>query len=433
MAAVLRWFLAVAALAAPALPPAARAQATDARNRALIILDASKSMNEDAGNGGTRLDAAKQAVHELLDRLPPGARVGLRVYGSKVSQASRAEGCRDTALAIPVGPLDKGAMRSAVDGLNGTGRTPIGRSLLAAPGDLGTAPGRRTVVLISDGGDNCAPPDPCKAARRVAQQGLQMSISVVGLQVTPRVRRQLRCIARAGGGSYVDVQDAGKLGDELAAALARAFRSYEPTGTKITGGPTPQRALALGTGLFLDSIATEQTRYYAVDVPRGKRLVTSATAVPPRGMQGSGNFNVELTDAAGDNVDLDASGVSAADGPSGSTVPLSVRTEGLVGGTLPAGRYVLKVAVQNRGGTLDPVPIPVEIAIQLLGPGEDPGVARVPGKLATPTPTPKDKPAGEDASGDEGGVSWPVYAGVGLGGIAMGLAAAAVLGRRRRL
>ena len=33
--------------------------------------------------------------------------------------------------------------------------------------------------------------------------------------------------------AYVDVQDASKLGQELAAALARAFRSYLPSGTPL--------------------------------------------------------------------------------------------------------------------------------------------------------------------------------------------------------
>jgi len=111
-------------------------------------------------------------------------------------------------------------MRDTVDGpWRARGRTPIGASLLATPDDLGSAEGRRSVVLVSDGGDNCAPPDPCKAAAQVAKQGVDLSISVVGLQVNERVRKQLECIARAGGGSYVDVQDAGKLGQELAAAL----------------------------------------------------------------------------------------------------------------------------------------------------------------------------------------------------------------------
>ena len=92
-------------------------------------------------------------------------------------------------------------------------------------------------MLVTDGGDNCAPPDPCKAAEEVAKRGVEMSISVVGFQVNDRVRRQLRCIARAGGGSYVDVDDADQLGGELSALLSRAFRSYEPTGTEVEGGP----------------------------------------------------------------------------------------------------------------------------------------------------------------------------------------------------
>ena len=99
----------------------------------------------------------------------------------------------------------------------------------------------RAVVLVSDGGDNCAPPDPCKAAAKVARGGVDLSISVVGLQVNERVRRQLQCIADAGGGAYVDANDPDALRDELLAALARAFRSYDPTGTPVEGGPTPRR------------------------------------------------------------------------------------------------------------------------------------------------------------------------------------------------
>ena len=70
-------------------------------------------MNKDAGNGGTRLDAAKQAVSELVDRLPAGAPIGLRVYGSKMAETSREEACRDTELTIPVGPLDKEQLDAA--------------------------------------------------------------------------------------------------------------------------------------------------------------------------------------------------------------------------------------------------------------------------------------------------------------------------------
>jgi len=86
---VVGWLLLLAA------PAAARAQTTDTRNRAVIVLDASKSMNEDAGNGGTRLDAAKKAFGELVQRLPEGAPIGLARLRLQGRRVSRAEACRE--------------------------------------------------------------------------------------------------------------------------------------------------------------------------------------------------------------------------------------------------------------------------------------------------------------------------------------------------
>jgi Ca-activated chloride channel family protein len=407
---------------------AAHAQTSDTRNRALIVLDASKSMNEDAGNGGTRLDAAKRAVDSLVDRLPEGAPLGLRVYGSKVSEVSRAEGCRDTELTVPVGPLDKQALRGTVSALTGKGRTPIGSSLLAVPGDLGPSEGRRSVVLVTDGGDNCAPPDPCKAAERVARRGVEMSISVVGFQVNDRVRRQLRCIAEAGGGSYVDVGDADKLGDELAALLSRAFRSYEASGTKVAGAPEADQAPSLGAGLFLDSAADEQWHRYAIDVPAGRRAIVSATAIPPVGSEGTGALDLQLGDRAGNVIGGDTRLLQGASGLNigAGTVSATVRSRRQD----PPGRYIVSVQVTgDYGGE-----VPVEIGIQFLRPGETVGLVRAPGALGAPTPSPTPRarataapPASEDSSGLGG---WLVVAAIGVAAVAVGLTAATVLGRK---
>jgi Ca-activated chloride channel family protein len=431
--------LVLAVAAALLVPPVARAQTTDTRNRAVIILDASKSMNEDAGiaklRGGSRLDAAKQAVGELLDHLPPGVPLGLRVYGSKVDEASRAEACRDTELTVPVGPLDKSRTRSTVNALQGKGRTPIGNSLLATPDDLGSAAGRRSVVLVSDGGDNCAPPDPCKAAARVARQGVDLSISVVGLQVNERVRKQLECIARAGGGSYVDVQDAGKLGDELAAALARAFRSYEPAGTKVAGA-TSQAAAAssvLGPGEFQDAMKPGDERWYTVDVPAGRRLMASVTAIPSKEAAGQSALATELIDPSGRTVDSDSEVMYGKDaGQAGRVRSQGLKSAGF-GGTAdaPGGRYRIHVKIEDDG--MDPLPIPLELGVQVLKPGEAPGLVREPGKLAVATPTarPHAKATATAAPRDSGGgVAWVFVIIVAAVGLMVGLAAAMLGGRR---
>ena len=232
------------------------------------------------------------------------------------------------------------------------------------------------MVLISDGGDNCAPPDPCKAAAQVAKQGIDLSISVVGLQVDPRARRQLQCIAKAGGGSYVDVPDADKLGDELAAALARAFRSYEPSGTKVTGGTAQSQPTALGTGLYQDVITPYGQRWYAIDVPAGRRLVTSVTEITSIKAQGEAEFHVRLLDPAGQEVHFDSELIEGRESVSGRAQTFSPRMEAAAGSRLPAGRYLLEAEIAQGTGKIDPLDIPLEIGIQLLKPGEDPGLVR---------------------------------------------------------
>lgn len=428
--AAVRWvvLLAVLALVAPA---SAAAQ----QNRALIVLDGSLSMNKDAGNGQTRLEAAKAAVHELLDKLPAGSQLGLRVYGSRLNHTTPARECRDTELEIPVGPLDKQAFGNAVDALKAKGMTPIGNSLLATPGDLGTAPGRRSVVLVSDGGDNCAPPDPCKAAAQVAHQGISLAISVVGLQVDPRARRQLQCIARAGGGAYVDVQDAGRLGDELAAALARAFRSYEPSGTPVTGGPTSARATPLGTGLYQDVIHPYGGRWYSIQVPPGRRLVTSVTEIASFKAQGTAEFHVRLLDPHGNQVDLQSETIQGRESTTGRAQTYSPRMAGPAGATQPPGRYALQVEIAKGNNTIDPIDIPMEIGVQLLKPGEDPGLVRnnggAPLQAPKPTPTPRATAMASSSGGSGSGVSSGVVLIIGVIGLVVGVAAAMSLGRRR--
>ena len=428
-------FLCLVALLLIAAAPA-RAQdepAPEERGEALLILDSSKSMNDPTGSGGTRMDAAKAAVDKLLEALPEGAPVGIRVYGAKVAETTRAEGCRDTELVVPVGPLDKDAARARVQALQGKGRTPIGNSLLAAPEDMPDRGRPRTVILVSDGGDNCAPPDPCEAAREVARQGLNLKISVVGLQVTDRVRRQLQCIADAGGGSYVDAADPEQLADELSAAFARAFRAYEPTGTPVEGGPSPEQATPVGTGLFLDELRRGAPRWYSVEVKPGERLFATATAVVPRDGSGVARMDVDIR-PEGQEVQA-GRGETLVEAPRqsehGLTRTASARTFAPIGEDeeLPPGRYLVGVILQHD---FEGPAIPLEVALETLGPDERPGLLREPGTLpdkATPTPTATPSPAPEAT---EGGTDVPLVAGASAAGLLVGAVGGFAALRRRR-
>jgi Ca-activated chloride channel family protein len=57
----------------------------------LLLLDVSGSMNERMSSGQTKFAAAKRALKQVAESLPPGTEVGLRVYGSKIAEPQNKE------------------------------------------------------------------------------------------------------------------------------------------------------------------------------------------------------------------------------------------------------------------------------------------------------------------------------------------------------
>jgi von Willebrand factor type A domain len=425
---------AFACLALFAAPPAAPAQDAGERPSVLLVLDASRSMRAPAGDGsGSRMEAAQRAVAEVLDTVPDEAPLGLRVYGARVAGQGRAKACADSELVAPVEAGGRDALRSRVDALEGKGRTPIGRSLLATPGDFPGDGRRHQVILVSDGLDNCAPPSPCAAARRVARQGVSLSISVVGFALDEEARRQMRCIARVGGGTYVDADDTDKLREELLAAFARAFRDYEPSGTEVEGGPDLASAPRLGDGLYQGELRAGEPQTFAVELADGERLFAAGTLVVPRDVGGDGTFRLAPLDQAGEEIDFRQRGFDAVATVSGAVTTLAARTPPAgLDDDMPPGTYGVQLTV--RSDRLGARAIPFELALETLAPGERPGRVRDPGPApgpagsATPTPTPE--PAAARATRDDGGSDVPLLAGVAGGGLLAGLLGGVAMRRR---
>jgi Ca-activated chloride channel homolog len=278
--------------------PSAHAQGGDDRVElapTMVVLDASGSMTGTDPAGGTKMDAAKKAVHALVDAAPAGAPVGLAAYGTGTgnSEAERAQGCQDVTVLQDPGPIDKARLHTAVDGLTPRGYTPIGRSLQVAAQAL-PQEGPRSIVLVSDGEDTCAPPEPCEVVRTLAGQGVDLVVHAVGFGVDDVAREQLSCVAQATGGTYTDAPDADALQRVLPRVTSAAMRNYEPAGTPITGGANPATAPVAAPGQHLDTIGQKETRYYAVDVPQGATAYVSATISFPRirGVSITDDFNV---------------------------------------------------------------------------------------------------------------------------------------------
>lgn len=353
--------LAVALCVTSALPggPSAHAAEVGTLAPVMLVLDASGSMNERVG-AETRIDVAKKAIGTLVDSAPEGSRLGLTVYGTGQSGSTteKADGCRDVTVVQPVGAAQGSDLKAAAQAIRPLGWTPMGPALRKAADAL-PKEGPRSIVLVSDGEDTCAPPEPCQVARELAAQGLDMRVHTVGFAADTRTREQLACIARASGGTYADAPDAASLERELTRVTQRALRSYEPTGIAVDGGADPARAAALAPGNYLDELTDKQVRYYSVDVPAGYTAYVSGTTVSK--VKGLEALDVKQLGERGNSFCTTDTGL---DQDLSKVVTASVRWtasgEGGNGCARP-GRQVFSV---TRRGTGPPVPLELQVLLE---------------------------------------------------------------------
>ena len=189
-----------------------------------LILDASGSMNARLPEGQTRIQAAKAAVAEIVEKLPADVRLSLRAYGHQSPTVKH--DCRDTELLVGFDGLaaNKPALLAKANEIKAQGYTPITYVLKLAAEDVGKEDAKpRVVILVSDGKETCEG-DPCATAKALADADASLVVHTIGFAVDVAAKYQLQCIARVARGRYFDADSAGK----LAAALGEAAKPAPP-------------------------------------------------------------------------------------------------------------------------------------------------------------------------------------------------------------
>jgi hypothetical protein len=404
----------------------------------LLAFDASGSMLTDDGSGTRKIDAAKDAAVALLASLPDSTEIGLRVYGGTLPSRPIGPACRDSKLVLPMGRIDRGQAEQQIRSFRARGRTPIAYALEQAAIDLGDS-GSRTIVLVSDGKDTCQPPSPCEVAQRVAKGGVEMRIQAIGFNVDPEARRELQCIATAGGGVYRDATDAASLREELKVLSTRALREYTPKGKPIKGGPDARHAAVIAPGQYTDLMPPDSERWYAVDLKRGESLKASQAFIPPKADMPQISGAESSFDIVTPGFDIPDTQNSSAGNDSlfqrrGQVYGLGVVSRPIGVGAQAGpdapfskpGRYYLKLTLEDSPdkalyGATGGQPYTSEMAVEILGRGraeKQPEKAGV--KLPGETITPEEPP------------STALLAAVGGGLAAFGFGAAALAMWRRK-
>jgi Ca-activated chloride channel family protein len=181
---------------------------SDSTSRLMFILDASGSMWQKTGNEH-KITVAKTVLKDLVQNLPVKTNAGLVAYGH-----NRNSDCDDIETLVSLGPLDKAAFLAKLNNINPQGKTPIAKSILHTLALIKNEKQPITIILISDGLETCEG-NACDLVRKAREQGVKITLHVVGFGIEEQDISTLECIAQAGGGQYLPASNAGELSEAL--------------------------------------------------------------------------------------------------------------------------------------------------------------------------------------------------------------------------
>jgi Ca-activated chloride channel family protein len=158
-----------------------------------VVLDRSGSM------AGDRLQGAKSAVIDLVDRLDPGDNLGVLAFDN------------DTQVVVPAGPLtNKTAVKHAIAAVDSGGSTDLSSGYLRGLQEAQrvAGPTGATLLLVSDGHANAGVTDPVQlgqVATRARSKNVTTSTLGFGLGYDEQL---LAALARGGAGNDLFAEEA---------------------------------------------------------------------------------------------------------------------------------------------------------------------------------------------------------------------------------
>jgi Ca-activated chloride channel family protein len=187
-------------------------------SRVILVLDASGSMRAKI-DGKSKIDIAKQVVGDLVKNWKPEDELGLIAYGHREKG-----NCKDIEVLREPGKLNAPDYMAAVNSLEPKGQTPMTAAVKMAAESLQFTEKKATVILVSDGIENCGL-DPCAVAEDLAKMGIDLKVHTVGFGLDNKgAVAQLKCLAEKTGGTYSTANNA----EELKSALAKTVAPPPP-------------------------------------------------------------------------------------------------------------------------------------------------------------------------------------------------------------
>ena len=169
----------------------------------IFIVDFSNSMNDFIGNQ-SKLEIARNALAEILPKIPPNVKTGLRIYGHKAG-FTYLQGCQASSLTVPLNTGNYQSILSSLYSTSAVGWTPITYSLKqAVNSDFYGVSGKKHIILITDGSENCDE-SPCTYVINLMKTRNDITIDVIALDIHDlEANNQLKCTALMTSGKFLN-------------------------------------------------------------------------------------------------------------------------------------------------------------------------------------------------------------------------------------
>ena len=195
------------------------------RPNAVLILDASRSMWGQIDNVSKSV-IARNALTDSFLRESGKINLGIVAYGHR-----NAASCTDVQTIRKLRRLDGPNAAEVVNKVKPKGSTPISVALKTAAKQLTAKRLPKSIILLSDGLDNCNE-DPCSTASALKIMDSSLRIHVVAFDRKKIKRlRALQCISKGTGGIFKSATSE----TELKSALTYAFNAAKLSPVTVTG------------------------------------------------------------------------------------------------------------------------------------------------------------------------------------------------------
>lgn len=175
----------------------------DISDKLLFVVDFSNSMGEYLEHK-SKVNTMKDSINNILPQISPRTKIGMRVYGHTCNVLAF-NACRSSELIVPLEENSSYKIQNAISKLRPKGMTPITYSLKqAVKKDLADVQGKKHIILLTDGGENCDE-SPCEYAIALVKTRRDINIDVIAFNVQDSDDlAQLKCTADVTGGKFIE-------------------------------------------------------------------------------------------------------------------------------------------------------------------------------------------------------------------------------------